>query len=447
MNKRFQKNITKHLYELVKESEQLNPHRPQIKTISYNDIYKVIEENEIYQLKVELLNEELQKTNLRLEQESSRYIDLYDFIPFACFTLNQDGIVLEVNEAGADLFGIKKNNFINVKLLRYIAPNCHLIYLNHFQQAMHHPYLQRCEVKLFRKNGPLFDAEIDIKRIINTITHEVYLLVFIRDINHFRDSEENHLPHLKNQTITANINSVDKLADIISYECNQPLAVITNYLNGSIRRLESGVFEEKEIIKALKCANDQTNHLCEVILKMKNFTCRSALNYEKIDINQVINEAIVLINHENLIYPVTICYYPIKNPPPIFLDKIHIQQVIINLARNAIEAMHDAGCTTPKIFIETNYINTKIIEISIIDNGPGIKGDQLHKLFNPYFTTKTYGTGLGLAVCRQIIELHGGILYADSENHPLGGACFKFTLLTQSSIDKVSENQWKLKTS
>ncbi len=119
-------------------------------------------------------------------------------------------------------------------------------------------------------------------------------------------------------------------------------------------------------------------------------------------------------------------YESVNSLPLVKLDKLHIQQVILNLARNSIEAMRDANTKEPKLFIEVRLVNNNVIEITILDNGPGFEQALAHKLFEPHFTTKTYAMGLGLSVSRTIVEKHGGQLTA--QVNASGGAYFQMTL-------------------
>lgn len=142
--------------------------------------------------------------------------------------------------------------------------------------------------------------------------------------------------------------------------------------------------------------------------------------------NTILNQTLSLLKHEMIDYPVNIQYEPIVNPIKIKIDRFHIQQAILNLTRNAIEAMKDNIIKEPKILIEINKLNSNVLEVSVFDNGPGFSQEILAKVFEPHFTTKPYAIGLGLTVSRSIIEKHGGHLFALP--NPAGGACVGFTL-------------------
>lgn len=421
------------LIQLREKAEKILATRTRPKqTLTYNDVSKLSQELELNKIELELQTENLQMSLMEIEKLKSKYIDLYDFIPIGYFTLNANGQIIEANEAAAHLFGLKKNSVVGHNISRYILPNHHMAFNEHCHNVLNNASLNTCEIKMLRKDNPIFYGQLTSKSTLNALTGEKYLLTFIVDITECKQKNE-YLHHHQNKIAYHDRNiSIEKLTSVLAHELNHPLAVIENYLHGCIHRLESNNFVMADIINALKQAAKQTHRAAEVILRMKNFNCNGTLNFEPVNINDLIQQAISLINYEKWDYPITISFQPNKTLPDISIDKIHIEQVIINLARNAIEAMRDAGTSDPRLRIEATQLKKNTIEICVIDNGPGICQYTLHKLFNPYFTTKPYGIGIGLAVCRSIIEAHGGELYVES-NH-IYGACFKFSLPVSEDI-------------
>ncbi len=164
------------------------------------------------------------------------------------------------------------------------------------------------------------------------------------------------------------------------------------------------------------------------MLRMKELTTRSNYIFEKVNMDLLMKETIELIPNEIADIPINIRYRSSSNMPQVTLDKTYIQQVILNLARNSIEAIRDAQITDPRLTIDVHSGGKDFIEIRLLDNGPGIDPVVLQKLFTPHFTTKTYGIGLGLILSRSIIEAHGGQLQINA--NPTGGTCISFTIST-----------------
>lgn len=414
--------------EKIKTSAQeiLKKSPPPKKALSYNDVYDLIYEISLNETIIKLQEDYLQKTLIEMEEIRNRYSTLYDFIPVGYFTLNHHGNILELNDTAANLLGIKKKELLNRNIARYLTPDSQEAFLLYHKKTLAETTLQTCEVKFFRRGSAIFYAQLNSKTMINSITNDKHIIVVVNEIT---DRKQKEMDLHQQQIDIASIDrtlSLEKLISVMAHELNQPLAVTSNYIHGCIQRIESGKYEPKEILHGLNKAAEQSYRASEIILRMKNFSCKGKLNFENVNLYNLICDAIALITYEVFDYPVTIENRAGKEPVIVRIDRIHIEQVILNLARNAIEAMRDANIEHPKLRIETNRININTVEICIIDNGPGISSESLHKLFNPNFTTKPYGIGLGLSISRHIIDAHGGQFFA--EPNPSGGACFKFAL-------------------
>lgn len=415
---------------LLKEQalQILHSQKRPIKIINYNDIYHLLESLELYKIELELQNENLQNSVLEIEETRNKYIDLYDFIPFGYFILDYKGIILEVNKAGASLLEIPKHKLIHKPFCHYITPNYQHIFSEHRNKIKITNELQSCEVKLHQSNGSSIHIQIDSKASTNSLNNNI--LLFTREITNQKQKEE-HLYQKQNKIAHVERNSsAEKIASVIAHEINHPLSVISNYIHGCIRRIKTNQFDPEDLLSSLNLAAEQAHRAAELLTRMKDFNCKGVLKLEDISINDLISEIIMLINYEIAEYPFTIYFQPNQKISSLVIDKIHIEQAILNIIRNAIEAMRDAKSSCPKIFIEVNKLDEISLEVSIRDNGPGLTDEALDKVFGPYYTTKSYGLGLGLAVSRSIIEAHGGKLTVE-KNHP-GGCCFKILLFTNT---------------
>jgi C4-dicarboxylate-specific signal transduction histidine kinase len=223
-----------------------------------------------------------------------------------------------------------------------------------------------------------------------------------------------------------NFNNSHELLTTMINEINHPLAILGNYIHGCILRLRNEPHNIDEISHAMKQSAHQLKRISEINLNMKNFIHEEKLTHESVCIDTMITETIQLLYEEFNEYKLNVRYTKNKNVNCLHIHKYSIQQVILNLARNAIEAMQDAKTEDPKLTIEVNSSSKNFVEISVTDNGPGFSIQDKHKLFNLNFTTKSYGVGLGLAISRKIIELNGGAICIDSNSHY--GACVIFSL-------------------
>ncbi len=366
-----------------------------------------------------LLNEDANVTHSELDQIRKRYADLFDFSPAGLFLIEDTGLIQKVNLAGAKILGINEVDLLNKNFSRYIAPDFQYEFSKYRKCMVKSMLLQTCELKLLQRHKPLFYAQLVGKASVDTKTGKVELLIMIATVSSRKQTEESSLQ--QNNDSSNNMPS----NPMVTY-LNQPLAIIANYIYGCIHRLESGNYQIPNVLQALKQAEQELHRTAEIIMRMKNFSCKEIFKYELMCINSVIEEVINLMNYEIVEYPVAISYRATKGLPKIMVDRIYLQQAILNLARNAVEAMLETNMPDPKLMIEINRPSKEIIEIKLIDNGPAFKLESVHKLFEPHFTTKTYGVGLGLAVSRIIVESHGGKLLV--ELNPTRGACFTVSL-------------------
>jgi PAS domain S-box-containing protein len=224
----------------------------------------------------------------------------------------------------------------------------------------------------------------------------------------------------------ARLNSMGELASTLSHELNQPLSAISSYVKGCLIRLKNGNYQLEDIINVMEQTNVQTARAGEIIHRMKNFIRKGKLYYEKTNLNQVIQEIISVIRLEPAANTVSIHLELTKEVPTLEIDKVQIGQVISNLLRNAIEAIQqNKNITNPQITVKTTLKKNEVW-VDVIDNGPGCPSEIITKLFTPYFTTKATGMGMGLAICRTIIEAHHGNLTILPNAKQ--GAWFRFTL-------------------
>lgn len=402
------------------------------KPVLDGELYKLINELNSNQISLELKNEQLRIAQIELEESCNKYIDLYDLAPAGYFTLSNLGLITNVNNAGSTLLNIKKDMLINTNFLSYVTDDYKNTFVQYCQQVNTSLSPQICELKLFKQDKSCLHTRILSKKIFNKKDSNNEILLFIRDITLEKQYEE-RIHNLQSKIYHADrLGLVEQLASMIVHEINQPLGVIANYANGCIRRLKENNYETNDLLYAMNQIIHVTGRADEIYKRLKSFKCKNSLSYQLVHIDDLINEVITLIQYEITEYKVKLNYRPALHLPNIMLDKIHVEQVILNIARNAIEAMRDDNTREPEFIIETEEMDKKMIVINIIDNGPGFSSNISNRLFEPNFTTKSYGVGLGLAISRTVIEAHGGTLTAISPAK--GGACFKIILPIRESI-------------
>ncbi len=227
------------------------------------------------------------------------------------------------------------------------------------------------------------------------------------------------------------LNILGEMATGLAHELNQPLAAIVSYTQGCVRRLRAGVNNPDELIAAMGKVTDQAKRAGDTVNWMRGFIRKGGEEKSPTDLNILLSEAVDVISHE--IGKQGIMLELDLSPEPIVIsaDRTQIQQVALNLMRNGIEAMHDNPPAQRRLILQSRA-HDGVATVTVVDDGPGIQEEHRDRLFDPFFTTKHDGLGMGLSICRTIIEDHGGQLAAEPANGI--GTTFHFSLPIMAGV-------------
>lgn len=238
---------------------------------------------------------------------------------------------------------------------------------------------------------------------------------------------EERLNELRNQlTHLSRVNTLGEMATELAHELNQPLAAITNYANGALRRLRSGEWHSEELICATELIAEQALRSGKIIRKMRQMVKNVPPQKSPIDVNLIIREAFIFLPSDANLDGVIIEQELSDSLPYVMADSIQIQQVVLNLALNGLDAMVQHGANSAQLTVRTAMVEKDTIEVTVEDTAFPALADVKERMFDPFFTTKNEGLGMGLTISRTIVEAHGGHLWATSEDGT--GTSFHFTL-------------------
>jgi two-component system sensor kinase FixL len=265
------------------------------------------------------------------------------------------------------------------------------------------------------RGGLVRDADGAPRRVVGSIT----------DITDRKGAE---LALRQRQDELAHIGRLNLMAEMaagLAHELNQPLAAITNYVKGAVLRMESGQAQPEQIKEVLNRVAAQALRAGAVIHRMRKFVRPGDSQAESVDLNDLVRETLSLLD-DNLRDACCALRLELQEDlPPVVIDSVQVQQVLINLVRNAIEAM-PADSPKLEIVIRTESSSPDSVEIVVSDSGVGLAAEQCDKIFDPFFTTKAKGLGIGLSISRSIAEAHGGRLWATPNSER--GATFHLQL-------------------
>ena len=222
------------------------------------------------------------------------------------------------------------------------------------------------------------------------------------------------------------INIIGVLTAGISHEINQPLAAILSNAQAALRFMTNDPQNLEEVKEALHDIISDDKRAGEMVHSIRTIMGRYDVKCEEVDLNKTVGEVLALIKSEAIHRKVAISKNLQPDIPPVYGDRTQIQQVILNLVMNALEALIGHHVSTPEVIVSTSFGDNKDVILSVSDSGPGIEPDQLKSIFDSFETTKKEGLGIGLSICRTIAEKHGGRIWA--ENRPEGGAIFFLSL-------------------
>jgi two-component system sensor histidine kinase DctS len=279
------------------------------------------------------------------------------------------------------------------------------------------------------KDGSRFPVLIIEAPLINAQGEQTGWMSAFLDIREQRRVEELSRASTERLQATARLATVGEMASLLSHELNQPLAAIASYATGSLNLLQDAGHIDAQLALALKRISEQAERAGKVIKSVHDFVRRRDQAREAVSAQALMDAVLPLVNLQarKLLVDVRIRIEP--GLPKLLCDRTMVEQVMLNLARNGMQAMDNAQIHPRILEILVRSApaeQSRWIAFSVTDRGRGIPPEVASQLFTPFFTTKTEGMGLGLSLCRTVIEQHGGVLNFTSD--ALNGTQFSFTL-------------------
>jgi PAS domain S-box-containing protein len=234
----------------------------------------------------------------------------------------------------------------------------------------------------------------------------------------------------------ARLNTLGEMASSIAHELNQPLAAIINYVRGGMNWLKAGTGDTAEVLDAMGKAAAQAERAGKILRRIREFARRQEPKWAEVAIDQLLRELVAgFLEPEARLHGVTVRLELQPDAASAYADPIQVEQVLLNLARNAIEAMQGSS----RVLTLKTGGRGEALQVSVGDTGSGLPRGTLDELVDPFFTTKVSGMGLGLSICRSIVEAHGGKLWTSPD--PAGGTWFHFTLPRSAKAADGSEGK------
>jgi two-component system, LuxR family, sensor kinase FixL len=362
-----------------------------------------------------------------VEARTAHLQSILDSIPDAMVVINERGLIQSFSLAAERLFGFSAAEVLG-KNVNILMPSPY----REDHDGYIERYLRTGERRIIgigrvvvgqRHDGSTFPMELAVGEM--HVREQRFFTGFIRDLTE-RQQTQARLQELQSELVhMSRLTAMGEMASALAHELNQPLAAIANYMKGSRRLLENSQDQGASLLRgAMDKAADQALRAGEIIRRLRDFVARGESERRVEDIKKLIEEAsaLALVGAKDKGVRTRFVFTPRLNY--VLADRVQVQQVLLNLIRNAIDAMENAP--TRELLVGTSPALDNMVEISVADSGGGIAPEIADQLFQPFVTTKSHGMGVGLSISRTIIESHGGSI--TQRPNPGGGTIFTFTL-------------------
>ena len=377
----------------------------------------------LYQIRRKELRRVEVESALRASEE--RYRLLVDTMTEGLAMQDEDGTVTYVNDRFCEMTGYSRQQLLGKAAIAFIGES-NTQRWRELMKSRREGHSDTYEAEFTRPDGRVVHFVIAPQRVVDEEGNFRGSFGVFTDITEHKETEERAMQHQSDLAHVARLSVMGEMASGLAHELNQPLSAISTYCRAGLRIIDAAKKDIPEkLAHALEQSAIQAQRAGAIIRRMRQFATKSKTQRSRVKLNAVIQDTLDFIEPETRKAGVKVDRELAENLPHVSIDRIQIEQVILNLMRNSLEAMAEGGADRRALTIRTRLIDSSEIQVTVEDTGPGL-GSATEQIFDTFHSTKEDGMGLGLAISQSIIEAHGGQLWADYRPGP--GATFHFTL-------------------
>ena len=343
-----------------------------------------------------------------------------------------EGIIISWNAGAEKIYGYSANEIVGQHVSILAPPELKTEVEGIVERLSRGGSVDHLETQRLSKEGVRIDVSLTISPIRNERGLIMGASTIARDITIRKKAEVEELQHRTELAHLSRVTMLGELSGSLAHELNQPLTAILSNAQAAQRFLAHDDVDLDEVRDILGDIVKQDKRAGEVIHRLRLLLKKSKVEHQLLDLNDVVSEVLKLVRNDLLNQRVTGQMELAPDLPAVVGDRVQLEQVVLNLVMNGCDAIATGPAGDRKLIIRTGLNNGDGICVSVTDQGVGLLPDNLEKVFDPFFSTKPNGMGLGLSVCRTIITAHGGKLWA--ANNADRGATFYFTIPAQPEL-------------
>jgi two-component system sensor histidine kinase DctS len=354
-----------------------------------------------------------------------------------------EGRLVYVNRTMADMVGYQPEELVGLlpPMPYWLPDELDQSMRRHLRNMAGKAPREGYESRWQHRDGHLVEVMVFEAPLVDAKGQQIGWMASVLNVTERKRMEERERKQLETMAHHARLTMLGEVASTLAHELNQPLTAIMSYNAGLHNALSREAGMSPQVMTALERQGEQARHAGRIVKRIREFLTRREPQREAVDLKSVIDSGVGLLKRDIARHQVSVVVHCDADLPEVHADPVLMEQVVVNLVRNAIDAMAGMAGERHVEVVAHRPGGGGFIRVSVKDNGPGLDGQTIETLCTPFYSTKSEGMGMGLAICRSIVEMHYGVL--DAEPNPGGGAILSFTVpvvTAHSAQDHVEES-------
>jgi two-component system sensor kinase FixL len=365
-----------------------------------------------------------------LAEAQARYRGLYNNAPDMFASVDAGSAkIIQCNRTLTEALGYAKEGLVSRDFFEIFQPNCLPQIREYFHTFVETGEVRNAELQLRHKDGERIDVSMNATAVRDETGKVVHGQLIFRDITERKLAEAQAREHQAQLAHVTRLGTAGEMATGIAHEVNQPLTAMVTEAQACLRLIDSGKAELAELREAMQAIAAQGLRAGEIIRRLKAFTRLRKTKRTIVGINELVKETVRFVEAEIREKDIGLTLGLADQLPPIEVDTIQLEQVILNLLRNAMDALEAVEVSQRELDIQTAVGESSMVELLVTDSGTGLSPEIAATIFDPFVSTKPQGMGMGLTISRSIVRTHGGRLWVDPSNGTNGkGTVFHLAL-------------------